>query len=355
MATFSDGPIVDYVKEPEDPTSPGDDGLTIRNTGPQSGVAKLPFGSLRLFAWFLCQAVLYWFINEAGYSRLVSQTGFQAVVTFLVAAVLHVVFYLGGGCLLLSIDGKVEPWKEPFRFIKHIWHRNAIGYDRTFWQKDGELKSHTWCQTFWRAWYEADDAPFMNEDMSGYSFSFPLGGWFARPYVVKREKLSGVKTGGWGIRLIPKHLFEHSGVALTDSKGSCLTRDLKGALEFINRPSSCWPATINGITQLMEGKLTFSEKKNKEDDGHIEALIDLHDQSVQRIADTKRLQHVKSTDGMNIRMWLLEKLLPLLPAGDKRKERLTRDLIELLPKDDPRAVSYWEALANRPHGLMVKL
>lgn len=235
--------------------------------------------------------------------------------------------YLGSGVIVLAWIISVS-FSLRNNLVGDYISCNIIGYEVVCW-RDNKGKTHK--KIFPRLIFFGG-RPFSSTyfDCKIY-LSLPLGGWFARGKIFNGKHI--VKQ--WHVSL--KRCFRYSSdeqivlvVSLSDHCGDSVTVKAEEMFNIVDDP------TLNKWESLVKHLLTFEhdardrfnklkEKQSELEDAKVtaefknDASLSVLIQTIDRLEATKRF--IKSKQAQEIRAWLIDELLKILPDGDLRRQK----------------------------------
>ncbi|MFH1098419.1 MAG: hypothetical protein V1723_00605, partial [Candidatus Uhrbacteria bacterium] len=259
---------------------------------------------------------------------------------------------------------------SPLLWLRDYYRQTVIGYHIIAYRPVDELRFIGPYANNAPWWKDSETFP---RNTTWTELILPLGGWFARPRVVIGERYGERQTvehaAPWRIQLVewsPDN--EVIVIRLTDSSGDRVTVSADRALEIIKRHASdsfanCAPRTWRTEVDYLFDQLGSRTRERDEAAALVkqlrgEILADMREHShvlaeiaaerdaarkeiaqqrqerdrallslrtaTDRIRESSRFVH--STEGLQLRIWLLEKLLKLLPTDDNQREAYVAEL-----------------------------
>ncbi len=296
----------------------------------------IPYGELKLLAWFLLWPVA---VGCIWISLGLESESFWHAVTTIVGAASAVTAVLS---LLPYAIGDFSG----FHFLREFLHRNVVGQKAVFWI-DADQKL---CLKIVKG------SDVSRSEMANWFLVIPLGGWPTRqPYFIGNHMvLARVASLNRSvrIRLCSVSYSAGAGVVMvrwTDSQGDSVTLQIERALrllqEFVfngapapirERWSDIVPhydiclSEANRKLDIMAGREDMSFRERDSLVANRDALANRLDRLVMDLADTSRFG--KSKEGKRLR------------------EGLERDLAKLLPEEHPRHWYYADRVRRLEHG-----
>lgn len=286
---------------------------------------KLRFGGLRLLLWFAWQTANIYFLGIGQLGWVSEANGFVAFGRGFIYIFVLALMYLSGGGLLLSINGHVEPWKEPFRFISRWFWRNVIGYYKaSFYGSEidggGQRLDNVLQTAIWSNWDHCDGSGrrIGSESPGSYAIVETLGGWFQKSYIGGHGRPFTWVYPGWSI-LVDRKFY------LRNWDGSCFPcRDEKEVLDLLHSFSEIpdgWGGTFAKFIAGRCSDLNSLQGSRNAACNERDKLLQLLVETVTRLDSTKRF--IKSDQGRDLRVWLAGEIQPYLDLDALRlaKER----------------------------------
>ena len=215
------------------------------------------------------------------------------------------------------------------------WRRNVIGYTAIYWLGDeGEMQIDIRPRGKVKDW-------FRSRNKQDFALYLNLGGWLRRPQRLTEWSCrlgTGLKTrlaypqhyAGWKIRWIKERGQYGTGVTfptvrITDEYGNSLQLNLNRALVLLiyNNLLSDPSTNLMGFTDVLfdhANQIPNLQLIARNGERQENQLLEIIYETVTRLYQTKRFQ--KSKEGQDIRQWLTEQAMKMLPQGDSRRERL---------------------------------
>lgn len=176
---------------------------------------------------------------------------------------------------------------DRMRWCEGNWNRNTRGYAvRFFWTTDGEKHR----ELTYRIDTRRDNADFRHmrtgHMMDGESLiiSLPLGGWFARPWILVHGRDETDRLQGWSVRL---RAILHTGAVMVEIRkrnrrwgvNERIVMDIGSALRHFeaiaNNPNlGCWSDVIARLTSYMDYEQGAREKLERQKTALFGILMD---------------------------------------------------------------------------------